>query len=445
MKRHLMTHLLRWRDNLRRKPLILRGVRQTGKSYLLEAFGQEFFRKYYVINFEKEAWARALFEGDLDPRYIINELRFALKADINITQDLVIFDEIQACPRALTSLKYFCEDLPELALCCAGSLLGLHLNESSYPVGKVDMMHLHPMTFSEFLTGIGDDYAAEYFNNITLHSKISEPMHQQLWERLKHYFVTGGLPEIINIFSEDPIDLYRTTKNVRHKQEELINAYYADIAKHAGKVNAMHIDRTWRAVPNQLFANQDRSTGRFRFKGIIPNVERYSQLVNVIDWLTSAELINKIPIIGSVQLPLGVYSKENIFKVFMFDIGILGSMGALAPQTLLDYKFGTYKGYFAENFVAQQLAVKNYKKIYSWQEDRSEIEFLLDHEGEIIPIEVKSGAVVHAKSLRKYIDKYHPKKSIIFSGNNMQVNPRLNIYHFPLYLAEKAMELLFPQ
>lgn len=438
MKRHLMTKLQTWKVSARRKPLILRGVRQTGKSYLLEAFGREHFRAHHIINFEKESWARTLFEDDLEPTHIINELRFALKAEIDINQDLVIFDEIQACPRALTSLKYFCEDLPELALACAGSLLGLHLNESSYPVGKVDMMHLYPMTFSEFLNGIGDHYAAEYLDQITIHTKISEVMHKQLWERLKHYFVTGGLPEIVTIFSEYQNDLYQATRTVRSKQDELTNAYYADIAKHAGKVNAMHIYRTWQSVPNQLAANQDSSTQRFRFKGIIPKVERYSQLVNVIDWLNAAELIHKIAIIDTVQLPLQAYNKENIFKLFMFDIGILGSMGGLAPKTLLDYDFGTYKGYFAENFVAQQLVASHELRLFSWQEDRSEIEFLFDCEGDIIPIEVKSGTIIRAKSLRNYIDKYKPKKSIIFSGNNLQVNKNNSVYHLPLYLAEKV-------
>ncbi len=437
-----MVHLKVWKDAPKRKPLILRGVRQTGKSYLLEQFGRECFRQCHTINFEKAAWAQSLFSDNLDPKYIINELRFALKADIDVAHDLVIFDEIQACPKALTSLKYFCEDMPQLALCCAGSLLGLHLNESSYPVGKVDMMHLHPMTFSEFLAGIGDHHTSDYFNNITLNTKISEPMHNRLWERLKHYFITGGLPEVVTIFAESQEDLYSATKNVRHKQEELINAYYADIAKHAGKVNAMHIDRTWHTIPNQLAINQDNTAARFRFKGIIPNIDRYSQLVNVLDWLNSAELVTKIPIVETVQIPLNAYTKENIFKLFMFDVGILGSMSELAPKTLMDYNFGTYKGYFAENFVAQQLIAGDTSKLHSWQTHRNEIEFLINIDDDIIPVEVKSGIITRAKSLAKYIDNYHPKKSVILSGNTLCENQDSTIYHLPLYLAEKVVALL---
>ncbi len=440
MKRHLMHKLAAWKVAPNRKPLILRGVRQTGKTYLLTQFGREYFKNVHIINFEKQIPLQALFEQDLEPKRILDDLCFQLKTHINIREDLLIFDEIQACPHALTSLKYFCEDLPELALCSAGSLLGLHLNETSYPVGKVDMLHLYPMTFTEFLAGVGDNYAADFisaYDNIEI---ISALKHQRLWERLQHYFITGGLPEVVSIFSEQQENLYTATLQVREKQEELIKAYYADITKHAGKVNAMHIDRTWRAVPTQLANHYDISTSRFRFKEILPNINRYRQLVNVIDWLEAAELVIQLPIVSSFEQPIKAYTKDNLFKLMMFDIGLLGAMNGIDPSLILDYDYGTYKGYFAENFVAQQLMTQ--QELFNWQEDRSEIEFLMPLQGQIIPIEVKSGKTTRTKSLDKYINKYHPAQSVILSANQPYLDPKTDIFRLPLYLTEKLIELL---
>lgn len=442
MKRQLMSQLAAWKTNPRRKPLILRGVRQTGKTYLLTQFGEEFFKNVHIINFEKQISLKKLFEEDLDPHRILNDLCFHLKSKINVHEDLVIFDEIQACPNALTSLKYFCEDLPELALCSAGSLLGLHLNEGSYPVGKVDMMHLHPMTFTEFLEGIGDSYAAEFIRTYKSVSTISDTKHARLWERLKHYFITGGLPEVVALFNDQQNNIYDATVLVRSKQEELIKAYYADIAKHAGKVNAMHIDRTWRAVPTQLASNYDTSTNRFRFKDIMPTVNRYRQLVNVIDWLEAAELVIRLPIVGPFEQPINAYTKDNLFKLMMFDIGLLGAMNTIDPSLILNYDYGTYKGYFAENFVGQQLIAQTSRPLFNWQENRSEIEFLLSHYGEVIPIEVKSGKVTRAKSLEKYINKYNPQRSIILSANPPHLNRNKSVFHLPLYLVEKITEVI---
>lgn len=437
-----MTKLIAWKNSSKRKPLILRGVRQTGKTFLLTQFGQDHFDQVHIINFEKQVTLREVFNEDLEPKRILSDLSFRLQTKIDIDKDLVIFDEIQACPKALTSLKYFCEDLPELALCSAGSLLGLHLNESSYPVGKVDMMHLYPMTFTEFLEGIGDDLAVELVRTFTHGTQISELKHAHMWGRLKQYFITGGLPEVVSVFNEQQKFLYEATTAARSLQEQLIKAYYADIAKHAGKVNAMHIDRTWQSVPVQLASNYDSNANRFRFKDIMPTISRYRQLVNVIDWLEAAELVIRVPIVGSFEQPLKAYTKENLFKLMMFDIGLLGAMNPIDPSTILKYDYGTYKGYFAENFVAQQLASQTMNKLYSWQEDRSEVEFLLPYQGEVIPIEVKAGNITRAKSLQKYVDKYKPVQSIILSAKTPHQNRQKTVFYLPLYLAEKITSLL---
>lgn len=441
MKRLCMQKLHAWNEKKGRKPLILSGVRQTGKTYLIERFGEEAFGQTHTINFEEMVGARSVFEGDLNPRHIINQLQFLLETEIDKSRDLVFFDEIQACPNALTSLKYFCEQMPELAVCSAGSLLGLHLAEGSYPVGKVDMLELHPMTFSEFLLGIGDAQAYEFFNAIDATTIMSDAAHARFWELLKMYFVTGGLPEAVKVFAEQKENLYVALHAVRDKQKALITAYYADIAKHAGKVNAMHIDRTWRAVPAQLSKAQDQSTSRFKFKDILPQVSRYAQLIDVIDWLENANLVIRVPIVGTSAQPLQAYTKENMFKLFLFDVGLLGAMTDLDPKPLMSYDYGTYKGYFAENYVLQQLSANLGSTLYNWCENRHEIEFLLQHQGEIIPIEVKSGKVTKAQSLKKYGEKYQPKTSIIFSANNL-TRQNDGVLRLPLYLAERVVDFL---
>lgn len=436
MKRHLIKQLASWKTKKGRKPLILKGVRQTGKTYLLEQFGREHFSRYHVINFEKQPEAAEIFQKDFDPKRIMTDLQFFLGTPIDIAHDMLLFDEIQACPGALTSLKYFCEDLPELALCSAGSLLGLHLSDGSYPVGKVDMLHLFPMTFSEFLLGVGDEQAYAYFQAIHQDTSISSIVHERLWAYLKQYFITGGLPEVVAKFAEHQDDLYRACYEVRQKQAELINAYYADIAKHSGKVNAMHIDCTWRVVPKQLAQTETGNAARFRFKDVLPNANRYAQLVNVIDWLEAAELVIKIPMVDSVRQPLMAHTKDNLFKLMLFDVGILGSMMDLAPELILGYDYGSYKGFFAENFVAQQLITSGHSPL-SWQHHRAEVEFLIQRKGQVYPVEVKAGQVTRAKSLHQYIDKYTPEKSFLLSGKNMNIGVGAKLFQLPLYLAER--------
>ena len=206
------------------------------------------------------------------------------------------------------------------------------------------------------------------------------------------------------------------------------------MAKHAGKINAMHIDRVWRAIPTQLAQSHDATTQRFRFKGVVPGIDRYARLANVIDWLDNAGLILKAPITHQASMPLSAYTKDNVFKLFLFDVGILGAMSGLHPKTLLEYDYGTYKGYFAENFVAQCLHQQGVP-LFSWQEGRAEIEFLDTRGGEMIPIEVKSGSVTHAKSLSQYRKKYQPAQSIIYSAKAEYYDVKTQTHYLPLYMA----------
>ena len=435
MERHFYHKLCAWQQTKSRKPLVLLGVRQCGKTYLLKHFGAKQFPKVHYINFEKNIPVRQIFATDLDPRRIIQEINFHLDASIDIAHDLLIFDEIQECPAALTSLKYFSEDMPQLALCSAGSLLGIHLNPGSFPVGKVDIMDLQTMTFTEFLLALDDQKALRYLESCTTTTTTAEIIHAYLLERLKWYFIVGGLPEAVSTFVEHKTDLYLALQLVRAKQEILIKTYYADITKHSGKVNAMHIDRVWRSIPSQLARSQDGYSNKFQFKGIIPNIDRYGRLASTIDWLLTAGLITKVPIVSNAQLPLSAYTKESVFKLYMFDVGILGAMSELAPKTIMDHSYGTYKGYFVENFIAQELLANNFS-LYSWHDNRAEIEFLTTIEENIIPIEVKSGNITKTKSLEKYVAKYQPKFQVIMSTRYLSINSNGNNY-YPLYLAHR--------
>lgn len=437
MKRLYYRNLQEWLTSGHKKPLIIRGVRQCGKTYLLQHFGKNEFSNFHYFNFEKEPELAKVFESNLDPHTIINQLSFHKNKRIDITKDLVIFDEIQAISRALTSLKYFQEDMPELALCCAGSLLGVTLNNESYPVGKVQMGYLYPLTFVEFLRAIDEDFSADLVETCHYNTIIPQLVHDRMWERLKWYFIVGGLPEVVQTFIDNKDDLFIAFEKVREKQTQLLSDYYADIAKHSGKVNAMHIDRIWRSIPNQLARTVDGSSKRYQFQGIIEGIDRYSRLANAIDWLDNAGLIFKLPIIETIEHPLSAYVEESRFKLFVFDVGMLGALSGLAPKTILEYQYGTYKGYFAENFVIQEFVGTNCKDLYSWQDGRSEVELVRNIEGDILPIEVKSGNVSHAKSLQKFVAKYKSKYRTIMSGRPFKIDLRNGVHCYPLYLASR--------
>lgn len=434
MERLALKELLGWKEKKGRKPLILRGARQVGKTYLLKEFGSRFFPKYHYINFEKNQKACKIFIEDLDPKRIISELEILLSGSIDTAQDLLIFDEIQECPLALTSLKYFHEDMPQMALVGAGSLLGVRLNGVSFPVGKVDFLSIFPMNFQEFLMALNETRALEILEKLRWDSTLPDILHDILWQRFKWYLVVGGLPEVVKTFLKKKDHIFEALTEVREIQQFLILSYLADMAKHAGKVNTLHLERLWHSIPNQLAQSDDGSTKRFIFKEAVPGINRYSDLVGVIDWLEAAGLVLKVRIVHSAKLPLSAFTKENFFKLFVFDIGILGALSQLLPQTILEQDFGSYKGYMAENYVAQEFAAKGVSPLYCWEEQTAEIEFLRDIQGDLIPIEVKSGKQTKAKSLKIFQEKYQPPYEIIFSGKNMHVQEDRSRRYLPLYL-----------
>jgi predicted AAA+ superfamily ATPase len=292
---------------------------------------------------------------------------------------------------------------------------------------------MYPMTFNEFLKALNDELSLELLANISPTTHISKIAHEHLWNRLKTYFITGGLPEVVDIYRRHQDDEFVAYQNVRNKQEDLIRDYFADIAKHSGKVNAMHINRIWQSVSDQLGMTQDSTAPKFKFKNVIPGIDRFSKLAGAIDWLEAAGLIIKVHITHLSQLPLKSFVKDNTFKLFMFDIGILGAMMKLPPSVILGYDYGTYKGYFAENYVAQVFESMNLGPLFSWVGKSAEIEFLRQLEDKIIPIEVKSGWVTKSKSLMVYNQKYHPEYTVIVSANPLKVDDKSRVHRYPLY------------
>lgn len=437
MFRNINKKLESWKNKKNRKPLLISGARQVGKTYSLKKFGNDLFAKFHYLNFEEDERLKKIFQQDLTPKRILQDINFYVDSVVNINTDLIIFDEIQECPRAITSLKYFAEELPGLAICAAGSLLGLHLSESNFPVGKVEFLKMYPLSFEEFLLGIGDKKLYDFITNFIPNQSIPEIIHSYLWEKLKIYFIVGGLPEIILTYKDNQENLFTAFKIVREKQSNLILSYLADIAKHSGKENSMHIERIWRNISAQLSKTQNGSSPKFVFKGVIPGIKGYSRLAGAIDWLKTAGLIIKLLIVNSGNLPLNAYTEDNFFKLYFFDIGLLGAINKLSPKTILDYDYGTYKGYFAENFITQEFLTSGLDEFYCWRENTAEVEFVCDIDGRVLPVEIKSGWVTQAKSLKVFAIKYNPGFKVIFSANNINIDKNNNIYKLPIYLASK--------
>jgi predicted AAA+ superfamily ATPase len=426
--------------------LIVLGARQVGKTFVLREFGQQKFSHVHEFNFQSTPSLCKIFARDLKPKQVLRELEFMTDRSIDPNgNELIFFDEIQDCPKALTSLKYFYEEMPEVPVVAAGSLLGLHLASASFPVGKVAILHLYPMSFTEFVEACANARELSIFREACqVPLSLPEIAHERFWGLFKAYLVTGGLPESVStwIAAGGIQSGYKAFSASREKLANLVTAYAADIAKHAGKVNAMHIERIWRSVPQQLASFVDESTGRFKFKDVVPGLASYRDLAGPIDWLVKAGMVLRVPVSHSAQSPISAYTKENIFKLYMFDSGVLGSMLGMPPGVIMDFQFGTYKGFFAENFVAQEMmasfpsAAESYSP-HAWNEGRAEVEFILDTDLGVVPLEVKSGTKIRAKSLKSFIERYHPKMSIVLSARLPAESEQggTKLVNLPLYLA----------
>ena len=324
-----------------------------------------------------------------------------------------------------------------LSISAIFKLLGIQLANSGFPVGKVDFLSLFPMSFAEFLEGTGDAKSTSFMNTFNTEKTIPDIVHWHLWNQLKIYLVVGGLPEAVKTYANKKDNLFDALTDVRKKQENLITTYHADMAKHSGKQNAMHLERLWRNIPAQLARDQNRSAPKFKFKNIIPGINRFSQLAGMIDWLKAAGLIIQVHIVNKGELPFSAYIKENSFKLYIFDVGILGALSQLPAKTILEYDYGSYKGYYAENFVAQAFLCSGVNDLYSWRERTAEVEFLREIDGKILPVEVKSGRITQAKSLKVFSQKYHPPYRTIMSAKNLHIDTKNNVHRYPLYFASQ--------
>jgi predicted AAA+ superfamily ATPase len=432
MKRTIYNRLSEWKNAGDRKPLILKGARQTGKTYLLKEFGQNEFRRIHSINFQKDKTACEIFTGSLSPQRILESIQLYLETKVDKTKDIIFFDEIQDCPRALTSLKYFCEDMRELAVVSAGSLLGVAQIDEPFPVGQVSFLNLYPMSFEEFLLAVGDENSYRKLQALHYPDTIPPVLHHRLMERLQEYFVVGGLPEVVSTYCSHMGDRPEAFARVRAKQEDLITAYMSDFSKYSGKIAANEIASVFESIPAQLA----RENKKFKTSQVIPQ-GRFSRLKSPIDWLTGAGLLIKVKIVNSGEIPFEAFTAENRIKLYLFDIGILGALARIPPKNLYMKSdlFSTFKGAFCENFVAREFIYSGSGRLYSWMSNTAELEFIREIDGEVYPIEVKAGHSGKLKSLNVFAAKYKVKYRTRISSRNLEFNEQSKIHNYPLYLS----------
>lgn len=439
MKRFLYHNLAKWKNSERRKPLILKGARQVGKTWLLTNFGKREFANVHYINFEKEKRYHSIFMENLDPLTIISTLEIILTVTIDIHRDFIFFDEIQECPEALTSLKYFNEEIPMLAIGCAGSHMGMMLSMSSFPVGKIDFLTLYPLNFEEYLNAKHPDLV-RFLGKSSKLERIPEAIHKLLWDELKNYYLTGGMPEAVDTFIKKGSKGFEAYEAVRSVHDKLIEGIQSDFSKHSGKWNAAHIARVWEDIPLQISRVNDKSVSRFQFKGVIPNKSKFSQFEGPIDWLVKTGLAIPVYLVEQPAVPLKSRARKNMVKLYLFDIGLMNTMAGIPFESILKQDYGSYKGYIAENYVAQELKSADNKELYFWKGKTSEIEFLISVKDWIIPVEVKSGNRTRARSLEVFQEKYEPPISIVISSRRTnQTDKRIYI---PLYNTGK-IDLIF--
>ncbi len=433
MKRYDFNKLLEWKNNPKRKPLIIRGARQVGKTWLMKEFGKTEYKKSIYINFELQDLMRELFSKDLDTKRIIEGLEIEY-SKITPENTLIILDEIQECPKALTALKYFYENNPEYHIIAAGSLLGVAIHEKvSFPVGKVDFLDLYPLTFFEFLEAIGEKGLVDLLN--TPNSPNIKTFKQKYIELLKKYYYVGGMPEVVNIFTET-----NDFQKVRKVQNTILETYRNDFSKHISTSGKLKIDILWDSIPNQL----TQESKKFVYKKAKQGAKS-SDFEEALSWLINCGLVYKINRITKPNLPLKAYEDAKAFKLFILDTGLLCALSKLPARTLIegDKIFTEFNGALAEQYVLQQIKTLEDIEIAYWisESGNAELDFIIQTNGYIIPVEVKASINIQAKSLKTYREKYKPQKSIRTSLADFEVNNGL--YNIPLYMIKNLNEICF--
>jgi uncharacterized protein len=405
MKRDALNKLIKWKNSKTRKPLVMRGARQVGKTWLLKRFGELEYDKLVYVNFEANPPLKELFLADLNVERIVSVLEIHSGVKITPSDTLIVFDEIQEAASGLTALKYFCEDAPELHVVAAGSLLGLSMpNKSSFPVGKVDFLDLNPMSFLEFLSALGKPKLADAIRQQNW--GIIDVFHDKLMILLKTYYFIGGMPEVVKNYIEN-----KDLEDVRLIQQRILNAYEADFSKHAPLEFVPRIRLVWQSIAMQL-AKENK---KFIY-GAIRKGARAKDFEIAIQWLVDAGLLLKVSRVLKPELPLKAFRDANAFKLYLHDVGLLSSMVKLEPKSLI---YGTdlflqFKGALTEQFVCMQLNNIENSEIGYWTNDRntSEVDFLLQRNSDVIPIEVKAETNLKAKSFKLFCEKYQPKHAI---------------------------------
>ncbi len=434
MKRNILNSLKKWKNDPKRKPLLLMGARQVGKTHILNEFGSTEYTHCLYVNFEDMPMLGSLFSTSLDPHEIIRVLSIEKQIQIQPHDTLIIFDEVQECPNALNSLKYFCERAPEYHICAAGSLLGVKLSHTKgFPVGKVDFLHLYPLSFLEFLDAINEPQLKDYLISIKKNEPLPEILHNKLMRHFKVYSYIGGMPEVVADYVETQ-DLNRA----REIQKKILNAYQLDFAKHAPSDQVMRINQVWQCIPSQL-AKENK---KFIYS-VIRKGARAKEFEIAIQWLFEAGLIYKTFSISAPKIPLKAYMHFDIFKIYLLDVGLLGAMTNLSATAVIhgDELFQEFRGSIAENGVAQMLAVDNPELYYWSSEGKAELDFIIQRDNDIYPIEVKSGESLKKKSLLVYINKYKPTLSIRCSPMNLKRDG--SILNIPFYLLDQLNQVIY--
>lgn len=430
LKRNAIEDLIKWKSSEERKPMVLKGARQVGKTWLMKEFGQNYYESFVYFNFDEEDDLKSIFETNKNPHRIIELLSMIAGKKILPHETLIIFDEIQECPEALNTLKYFKEKANDYHVIAAGSLLGTLLAKpKSYPVGMVNLLDIYPLTFDEFLEAI-DPALYTYYNDIQKDQKIEDIFHNRLLEAYNYYLIIGGMPECVTSWIK-----YKDPEKIKQIQKELIEVYENDFSKHNGKVNSGRILMVFRSIVAQLAkANEKFVYGAVREGG------RARDFEEAIEWLVSAGMLIRVYNVSKMEHPLSAFDKLDQFKLFMFDTGLLKYMAGIDNSAILlktDYQF---KGPLTENFVLQQLRGQLEVDVRYFSNKNSEIDFVIQYGTEIIPVEAKAGEDKSAPSFKKYVADKQPQYALRFSKRGYRKDG--SITNLPLYLARKTKELL---
>ena len=432
MKRFITEKLVKWKNSKDRKPLILNGARQVGKTYILKEFGENNYESVAYFNFDYNQGLAQLFLNSKDPKRIVEQLSLVCGQKIKPDTTLIIFDEVQECPNALNSLKYFCEEASDYHIVATGSLLGIRLSKTSFPVGKVTFLNLYPMTFSEFL--IADD--SENLVNVMKQTKeikeIPKIFESQLIEKLKVYYIVGGMPEVVNSWVND-----KDIEKVNKIQQNILDSYEQDFSKHVDISETNKISLIWNSIPSQLA----RENKKFVYQAVKEDA-RAREYEGALNWLNNSNLIAKCYLVNKSTVPLKAYNDLSTYKIYMLDVGLLRTMANLKSSVILDGNklLEEFKGAFSENYVANTLnyLFNNSPNYYTF--DRNEIDFVIQVKNKIIPIEVKSNKSTNHNSLTKYNSNNDNEIAFRFSLNNLTKDGK--IINVPLYFIEYINNLI---